>query len=154
MLEEHMSYAGSLLALCPQRRPIPVEIGIYYAAKSSYSGSRIFGPLPNIAALASRVTPLLNRLFKCLRLPPCLRKREVIADIEPASLTLRVTNIERPKPTASADTHPQAGQETITQFDDFPVAWTNCIQSFRGQRLNMPWHMKLYQKVPKRFQKM
>ena len=38
VLDEYVSYARSLLAHCPQRRPIAVEIGIYDAAERSYSG--------------------------------------------------------------------------------------------------------------------
>jgi hypothetical protein len=74
VFQEHMSYTGSLLALCPERRPVPVEIRIYDAAKRAYSGSRVLGPLPNVTTLTDRVGSMLNRLFKCLRAPPCLRK--------------------------------------------------------------------------------
>ena len=114
----------------------------------------IADPPPSVTALTSRVRPPLNRLFKGLGAPPSLRKREVVTDIEPASLTLQVTNVERPIPAAPTDAYAQAGQETVTQFDDFIVTRTHGIQSFRGQGLNTPWHIKLYQKVPKRFQEM
>jgi hypothetical protein len=150
---EYMPNAGLLLGLCPQRSSISVEIGINNAAESSYSGLRIPDPLPSVTAFAGRVPAPLNGLFENFRVPPSLGKGEVVPNVEPASLTLCVTNIKRPKPPASADAHPQAGQEPVTQFDYLPIAWTHCVQSFRGQRLNMPRHEAL-QKVPKRFQTM
>jgi len=54
---------------------------------------------------------------------------------------VRVTNIERPIPTASADAHSQAGQETITEFNYFCIARTHGIEPFRSQWLNAPWHI-------------
>jgi hypothetical protein len=154
VLYKYVSYTRSLLALCPQRSPISVEIGIYDTAERSYSGLSIPDALPSFTAVTSRVRPPLNCLFKRLGTPPSLRKREVVTDIEPAPLTLQVTNVERPIPAAPTDAYAQAGQETITQFDDFIVARTHGIQSFRSQGLNTPRHIKLYQKVPKRFQEM
>jgi hypothetical protein len=131
VLYEYVSYTRSLLALCSQRSPISVEIGIYDTAERSYSGLRVPDPPPSITTLTSRVAPLLNGLFEYFRASPSLGKREVITDVEPAPFTLRVSNIERPKPTAPADAHSQAGQVTIPQFNDFIVAWTHSLKPFR-----------------------
>jgi hypothetical protein len=149
VLDEYVPYARSLLALCPQRGPISVEIRIYDAAERAYSGLRIPDPPPSITTLTSRIGPPLDRLFKRLGAPPSLRKREVVTDIEPTPLTLQVTNVERPIPATPTDAHTQAGQETITQFDDFIAGGTHGIQSFRGQGLNTPWHIRLYQRFQK-----
>jgi hypothetical protein len=152
VLAEYVPYARSLLALCPQRSPISVEIGIYDTAERPYSGLSIPDPPPGFAALTSRVRSPLNRLFKRLGAPPSLRKREVVTDIEPASFAFRVTNVKRPIPPTRTDAHAQAGHETITQFDDFVAAGTHGLQSFRGQGLNTLWQIKLSKgskKVPK-----
>jgi len=146
--------ARTLLSPCPQRRPFAVEVAVNDAAECSYSGSCVPDPPPSVTTLSSRVGPLLDRLLKCLRALPSFRKRQVIPDIEPASLTLQVTNVERPIPATPTDAHTQAGQETVTQFDDFIATRTHGIQPFRVQGLNTPRHNKLFQKVPKRFQKM
>jgi len=154
VLDEYVLYARSLIAHRPERSPISIEIGIYDTAERSYSGLSIPDALPSFTAVTSRVRSSLNCLFKRLGAPPSLRKREVVTDIEPAPLTLYVANVERPIPAAPTDAYAQAGQQTITQFDDFIVARTHGIQSLRGQGLNTLRHFKLYRKVPKRFQGM
>jgi hypothetical protein len=118
-------------------------------------------PIPALASLTRRLAslrsrvgsaPPLNRLFECLGAPPSLGKQEVIADVEPASFALRVTNVERPIPSTPTDAHAQAGHETITQFDDFVAAGTHGFKSFRGQGLNTSRQIKLSKgskKVPK-----
>jgi len=154
VLDEYVLYARSLLAHRPERSPISIEIGIYDTAERSYSGLSIPDALPSFTAVTSRVRSSLNCLFKRLGAPPSLRKREVVTDIEPAPLTLYVANVERPIPAAPTDAHSQAGQETITQFNDFNVARPHRVQPFCGQWLNTPWHIKTLKKVPNRFQEM
>jgi hypothetical protein len=153
VLIEYVLYPCSLLALCPQRSPIPVKIGIYYAAERAYSGLRIPDPLPSITSLPRRIAPLLDRLFEYFRAPPSLGEGEVIPDVKPAPFTFRVTNIERPKPAATADAHAQAGQVTIPQFNDLIVAWAHGIETLRSQRLYPLRHCnapsKGSKKVPK-----
>jgi hypothetical protein len=150
---EHVSNARSLFALSSERSPISVEIGIYDAAERSYSGLRIPHPPPSLTTFSGRVAALFNGMFEYFRAPPSLSKREVVPDIEPASFTFGVANVERPISTELTDTYAQARQETVTQFHHFALARPHGIQPFRGQGLNTHRHTELSQKVPKRFQK-
>src|SRR6478672_12238225 len=129
VLDEYVPYARSLLVHRSERSPISVEIGIYDAAERSYSRLSVPDALPSFTSVTSRVRTSLDRLFKRLGAPPSLRKREVVTDIKPAPLTLHVTNVERPIPPSSTDAYAQAGQVTITQFDNFIVVWAYSIQS-------------------------
>jgi hypothetical protein len=85
---EYVPNAGLLLALCPQRSSISVEIGVNYAAESSYSGLRIPDPPPSLTAFTGRVAAALNGLFEYFRAAPSLGKCKVVPDVEPASNTL------------------------------------------------------------------
>ncbi len=113
VLAEHVPYARSLFILCPERRPVPVEVGFYDTVECPYSGLSVPDPSPSLTTLAGWVAPLFNGPFDYFPPLPSLGKGQVVTDIEPPPFALQVTNVERPKPTAPADPHSQAGQVTV-----------------------------------------